>query len=612
MSELATPADRSLTGGIGPRYAPREVLAHYRADDCIILRSCVPLGDTERNIVNYLDYWAEHAPSRGFLAQRSADRSWDMVTYGEAWQRVQGIAQGLIDAGVGTERPILILSGASIEHALLMLAAMLVGTPVAPVSPSYSLLPDARSKLVDIVDLTEPEMVFVQSEAPFAPVRDLPGLASARWICAGDGERARSLADWYALEAGSAVAERRAAVTPDTIGKILFTSGSTGKPKGVINSQRMLCNAICSTVGLVLDGDEPPVYIDWMPWHHTMGGNAVLHGTLRTGGTFYIDDGRPTPELFGRTLENIRDVRPTMLQSVPAAFVMMVTALEKDAGLREAFFSRVDRLISAGASLPQDIWHRMQTLAIQTRGRQVDFGSAFGTTETGPGVSITHWPSQGSGEIGLPVAGAEIKLLPVDDRYEIRVRGPNVMPGYYRQPELTAAAFDEEGFYRTGDLVMFVDPANPAAGLRFGGRLSENFKLANGSWVATGELRLAVLEACSPLVGDLVLAGADREDVRAMLWPGPGQTLDADKDWADLASKIAGRLAAFNGRHSGATHRIAAFRMLREPPSMGSGETTDKGYINQRGVLARRAALVDALYSPADAPDIVTLPPPRA
>lgn len=582
------------------RYAPREVMARHSADGSMVLTACVAPPEVEGNIVDYLERWAFERPDRIFLAQRAEDRSWESVTYGDAWRRVQAIAQGLIDLGLQPGRAVMILSPASIEHALVMLAAMLIGAPAVPTSPAYSLLPEARPRLKEIVALIEPAIVFAQSEGPFREALDETGLAETPLLTVKGGELSGSLAQFYGLLPTGEVARRRATVSGDTIGKILFTSGSTGSPKGVINTQTMLCHAVCSTCGLVPDSPDGPIFVDWMPWHHTMGGNAVLHGTLRTGGTFYIDDGRPLPGMFAKTLENLRDGRPTMFQSVPAAYGLLVDALERDEALCIAFFSRLERMLYAGASLPSDIWGRMQALAVRTRGTQVDFGSALGTTETGPGITVTHWASNGQGEIGLPVAGAEVKLLPVEEKFEIRVRGPMVTPGYYGRPDLTDAAFDAEGFYKTGDLVELVDRANLALGLRFAGRLSENFKLANGSWVATGELRLAVINACQPLMGDIVLAGVDRDDVRALVWPSPGVDVSDADAVAACTAAIADRLTAYNARHHGPTHRIAAFRVMTDPPSMGAGEITDKGYINQRGVLSTRAAEVEKLYA-ADA-----------
>ena len=595
MADQRIGSDASLT--LHEAYAPREVLARYLADGSIILQCCVPLTGVETNIVNYLEHWAAIRPDQVFLAQRTPDRQWETISYALAWRRVQGVAQGLIEVGHHGEKAVMILSPASIEHALLMLAGMLIGAPVVPVSPAYSLLAEARPRLQDIATLIEPGFVFVQDEVLFSHALQMSEMGDAKALSVQGGKHTLAIADWYDLAPSAEVMRRRGAVTGDTIGKILFTSGSTGAPKGVINTQSMLCHAICSASALIPDMPGGTVFVDWMPWHHTMGGNSVLHGTLRCGGTLYIDDGKPLPGAFERTIENLRDGRPTVMQSVPAAYSLLVGALERDDEFRVAFFSRLERLIYAGASLPSEIWHKMQALAVKTRGSQIDFGSALGTTETGPGITVTHWASDGNGELGLPVAGTEIKLLPFEDKYEIRVRGPNVTPGYFRQPDLTAAAFDDEGFYRTGDLVDFVDRTNPALGLRFAGRLSENFKLVSGSWVSTGELRLSLLEACSSLVGDVVIAGADRADIRVMIWPTPGTNCTDANALSGLVEALKSRLADFNRDHHGATHRIAAFRILSEPPSMGAGEITDKGYVNQRGVLGNRAAFVDDLYA---------------
>ncbi|HEX5515700.1 MAG TPA: AMP-binding protein, partial [Gammaproteobacteria bacterium] len=347
------------------------------------------------------------------------------------------------------------------------------------------------------------------------------------------------------------------------------------------------------------------------------GGNSNLNGALRAGGSLYLDDGRPTtPEAFQKTLDNIREIRPTTLLSVPAALQMLVAALEADADLRRAFFSRLTRMTFAGASLPQDVWNRLQALAVETIGEEVVFGSGYGTTETAPGIAITHWATRGGGELGLPVPGLTIKLAPVEDRYEVRVKGPNVTPGYFRRADLTAAAFDEEGFYQTGDLVQFIDAAKPSEGLRFAGRLSENFKLTNGSWVATSELRLALLEACQPLASDLVIAGQDRDDIRLLIWVGaqarvsagaPAEGCIESTHYQAFAAELAERLRLYNQDKGGKTHRIAAFRILHEAASLGAGEITDKGYVNQRGVLQRRAELVEDLYAPNPRADVVRL-----
>ncbi len=605
-----------VQGPAGIRFAPKKVLIEHRADGSILLRSPMELTGAVENIVDYLEQWAQAVPDRVFLAQRAADGGWETLNYAEAWRRVQGVAQWLLDLGLTDQKPIAILSGASLEHAVLTFAGMVIGVPVAPVSPNYTLLSAARPRLAEIAELLQPGLVFAQDAARFASARSVPQLANAPWLSVSPGEPgAATMSSLYNTVPGPAVAAARSAVRSSTVAKILFTSGSTGSPKGVLNTQGMLCSAVQAS-GLVVQSDQTPVGLDWLPWHHTVGGNATLHGILREGGTLYIDDGRPTPGEFAKTVENIRQVRPTSLLSVPSALQMLTDALEADDGLREAFFSRLRRMNYAGASLPQEVWIRMQALAVRTLGTQIAFGSGYGTTETGPGISTTHWSSQGGGEIGLPLPGLTVKLVPVEDRYEVRVCGPNVTPGYFRRPDLTAAAFDKEQFYCVGDLVQFANPDRPEDGLRFAGRLSENFKLSNGAWVANGELRLALIEACKPMVTDLVIAAPDHDDIRLMVWAHPAerQRVGAGAEgalsqaaYSALAASLAQRLQAYNQDSGGKTHRVAAFRILHTPASIGAGETTDKGYVNQRGVLKCRAALVDELYSATPGSEVILL-----
>lgn len=607
---------QAAAGVWGVRFALKEVEVQRRDDGTVLLRSPIELTGCMNNVVDYLEQWAIAAPERVFLAEKAGGSDWEALSYAEAWRRVQGVAQALLDMGLGEHAPVAILSGASLDHAVLTFAGMLVGIPVSPISPSYTLLPAARPRLAEIADLLQPGLVFAQDAARHLDVKSLPALANASWLCTQAGDSAvPSISDLYATPPGEAVAEARRAVRASTVAKILFTSGSTGSPKGVLNTHGMLCSAVQATA-LVEASESFPVALDWLPWHHTVGGNATLHSVLRDGGTLYIDDGRPTPADFSKTIENIRQVRPTSLLSVPSAIQMLTDALEVDDHLREAFFSRLRRMAYAGASLPQEVWSRMQALAVRTLGSEIAFGSGYGTTETGPGISTTHWPSRGGGEIGLPFPGLTIKLVPVEDRYEVRVKGPNVTPGYLGRPDLTAQAFDEEQFYRVGDLVQFVDPACPECGLRFAGRLSENFKLTNGAWVATGELRLALVEACQPLVTDLVVAGPDRDDIRLMVWVHPaerkraGAIVDGAIDpavYAAMALRVTEKLRAHNRAAGGRTHRVSAFRILQTPASIGAGETTDKGYVNQRGVLAHRATLVDELYADEPSAEVIRL-----
>ena len=576
--------DAARATAVLARFAPRVVEVEHRGEGTILLRSPIPLAGMARHICAYLERWAAEAPDRVFLAQRAAGGAWRHLTYAEGWARARAIGQALIEAGLGPERPVAILTGNSIEHALMTFGAMTAGIPAAPISPSYSLSPGGRQRLSDILDLLRPGLVFAQAAAALPDVRALPQLAGLPWVSVEPAPDTISLAAFERVATTIDADRAYAATTGDTVAKLLFTSGSTGSPKGVPNTQAMLCGATRATA-LVFGVDAPPVTVDWMPWHHTLGGNSTLHSILRDGGTMYIDDGRPLPGLFQHTIRNLTEIATTVVQNVPAGFQMLVPAMETDERLRSRFFERVERIAFAGASLAPDTFDRMQALAVRATGAPIPFISGYGTTETGPGIASTHWPSEGKGEIGLPFPGCTIKLVPFGDRYDLRARGVNVFPGYLGRPDLTRDAFDEEGFYRVGDAVQFVDPADPAQGLRFAGRLSENFKLSNGSWVLTGELRSSVIAAV-PGIADAVIAGHDRDDVRLLVWLAPDATVE----------RIQADLDAYNRANGGATRRIAGFRVLVDPPSIAAGEITDKGYVNQRGVLANRAALVDALY----------------
>ena len=571
------------------RFAPREVDVRYRADGTILLRSPIAIDSCERHICAYLERWADLAPERIFLAQRDAAGDWQKLSYSDAWRRAQAIGQALLDHGLNANAPLTILTGNSIEHALMAFGAMTAGVPVAPISPSYSLSSEGLTRLADISEMLQPGMVFAQSAESLVAARSLPRLAGLPWISAAPAPAVIALSMFETVGHIRDVKRAFAAADQASVGKILFTSGSTGKPKGVPNTQAMMCSAV-RAAGLAFPVDEPPVTVDWMPWHHTLGGNSTLHGILRDGGTMYIDDGRPLPGAFDRTVRNLTEIATTFVQNVPAGFQMLVAALETDSALRSRFFERLERIAFAGASLAPDTFDRMQHLAVQATGAPVPFIAGYGTTETGPGISSTHWPSEGKGEIGLPFAGCEIKLVPFGDRFDLRSRGPNVFSGYLGRPDLTAEAFDEEGFYKVGDAAQFVDPADPSRGLRFAGRLSENFKLSNGSWVLTGELRSAVL-AAAPSMAEAVIAGHDRDDVRLLVW--------AKGEAADLAETLRAELEAYNADNRGATRRIAAFLVLTAPPSMAAGEITDKGYVNQRAVLTNRCHLVDGLYNDA-------------
>ena len=611
---MPTPA---ATDGLAPYravdFAPRALEIARRDDGTLILTSPIPLGPCERSVVDLLARWAADAPDRVFLAQRDGAGGWERLTYAQAWRRVRGVGQGLLDRGLRGGDHLAILSGNSIENAVMMLGAMAVGVAAAPISPSYSLLHGGVARLAEIGQVLRPAMVFAQRLPAFEAARQVPQFADAQWVTAQPHETATPLAVLEAATPGPAFDAAFAAVNADTVAKILFTSGSTGSPKGVINTQGMLCASVAMAPLLTRPDGEPPVQVEWIPWHHTLGGNAMFNGVLRQGGSLYIDPGRPTPDGIAQTVAALREVSPTTMANVPAGYALLADALEADEELCRSFFRHMKRLGYGGAALPQPVQDRIQAMAVRTVGRRIAFVSGYGTTETAPTISVTHWPSEESGELGLPAPGLELKLLPDGERYELRVRGPNVTPGYLGRPDLTAEAFDEEGFYRVGDAVAFMDPGRPELGLRFAGRLSENFKLTTGVWVLCGDLRLAVLNAASSVLQDAVICGENRHGVGVLAWANPQAAAAylsdpaAAADPARLArdpgllAHLRQALIAHNARCASSA-RIVALRLLEEPPSLGAGEITDKAYVNQRAVLGRRAALVESLYA-EPAPD---------
>ncbi|MEZ5727988.1 MAG: AMP-binding protein [Burkholderiaceae bacterium] len=605
-------------------WMPRDIETIEREDGSLLMRSRIPLEPSAPHIPHLLRHWGQVAPERTWLAQRrGADRSWHRLSYGDALATVDSVTQALIDLGVDAERPIAILSGNSIEHALMTLAAMQVGVPAAPVSPAYSLLSQDHAKLRYIFELIRPGVVMVQDGRAFAKALaalDLGGVTLIHVDHPPEGFESIAWSTLAATPAGAAVAERLAGIGPDTVGKLLFTSGSTGMPKAVINTQRMMCvNLTMMLQSRPRSADEPPpVVLDWLPWNHTMGGNATLHSVLALGGEFYIDEGRPLPAMFDQTLRNLAEIAPTQFSNVPAGYAMLATALEHDEALARHFFSRLSSMSYGGATLSDDLYERMQALAIRYTGQRIVFLTGWGATETAPTATATYWASERVGLIGLPYAGVELKLVPVGDKYEVRVRGELVTPGYYRQPDLTAAAFDEEGFYRIGDAAVFVDPADPAKGLVFAGRVVEDFKLSSGTFVHVGSLRVAAIAAASPVIQDALVAGQDRAWIGLLAWPNLEACrriagLEPEATPADIVAAPAviaalrDGLRAHNAGQTGSSMRITRAMLMTEPPSIDGNELTDKGYINQRAALARRASLVESLYMDPPAANVVVI-----
>lgn len=597
-----------------PTVEPR-VTVETRADGTLILRDPRAAPPPERSIIAYLRRWSLVSPDRLMLAERGADGAWIEVSYGLMRQRADAVAQGLLDLGLKAGDRILILSGNSIEHATLALGAMTIGIAIAPVSPAYALGPSGASKLARVVEAVRPAMVFAQEWRRYAPAvraMDLAGLPLCAVSEFGPEDGVIAFPDLLSATPSGAVEDAFAATGHETVAKILFSSGSTGWPKGVINTQGMLCVNMAMVDGMWAEAeqDKPDVTLNWMPWNHTMAGNGLFNRSLRQGGAYYIDEGRPLPGEFEKTLRNLKDISPHSHSDVPAGFAMLTAALETDADLVERFFRNLTFVQYAGASLPDELWQRFQRLAVAATGKRIPFLTGYGCTETGPLITQLYWPVEGSGQIGVPVPGLDLKLVPVDaTRYEARARGPNLTPGYLGAPEVYAAALDEEGFYRTGDAVSFVAPGDAAQGLRFASRVAEDFKLLTGTFVAVGTLRASLVGALMPLVTDAVIAGHDRAFVGALLWPNVAacRALLGDEAGAmtdgeivaspGIASALGSALAAFNATRKTSSTRIERVFLMAEPPSAEANEITEKGYVNQRAVLERRAALVAQLYA---------------
>jgi feruloyl-CoA synthase len=587
-------------------FAPPALEVERRTDGSLLLRSPIELGHYPRCIGEHLEHWGRAEPDRAFLLERAGDGQWRRVTYGEALAMVRRIAAGLLRRRLSVERPVAILCDNCINAAMLSLAAMHVGVPVAFISPAYSLLSRDYAKLAGIVTLLRPGLLVVADRAKFGPALDaIHDLHSAEVIAARDLETLLgSDADENAVERAFA------AVAPGTVAKLLFTSGSTGEPKGVINTQRMLCaNQQAKAQIWPFLAHSPPVLVDWLPWSHTFGGNHNFNLVLSSGGTLYIDDGRPMPGLIDRTVANLREIAPTVYFNVPRGYDMLVAALQADDTLRRNFFSRLQVIFYAAAALPQHLWETLERLARDTVGEPVTLVSAWGSTETAPLATSCHYRADRSGVIGLPIPGCELKLVANAEKLEVRVRGPQVTPGYWRRPDLTASQFDEEGFYCIGDAVRFVDSANPVRGLEFDGRVSEDFKLDSGTRVNVGKLRVQAIAALAPLAQDIVVAGHDRREIGFLVFPNVAacraccSDLPADAPVASIVAhesvrqRIAAGLAILAAQGQGSSTFATRAVLLIEPPSIDAGEITDKGYINQRAVLARRASWVERLFA---------------
>ena len=592
--------------------APSDTVLRRDGDGTIYMASPFPLGSYAVKLTERLEHWAAAAPDRTFLAERSASGNWRRVSYRETLAAVRNLAQAILDRRLSPERPIVILSGNGIDHALLGLAAMYAGVLYAPVAPAYSLQAREFTTLRQIFGRMQPGLVFAADGAAFErALKDaLPdGCDLVVSTSAPASIPATRFSDLAATPATSAVDDAHALVTGDTIAKILFTSGSTGRPKGVINTQRMLCSnqEQLRSVFLFLK-DAPPVLCDWLPWNHTAGGNHNFGIALYNGGTLYIDEGKPTPSTFGATVRNLREVPCTAHFGVPRFYELLMPYLRADAELRKTFFSDLKLLFYAAAGLGQRFWDELRDVSIAACGEELLIMTGLGATETAPFAICTGLDGASAGMIGLPVPGMQLKLAPVGDKLEGRVRGPNITPGYYKDEELTRAAFDEEGYYKLGDGMRFVDEANPKRGLIFDGRLAEDFKLSTGTWVSVGPLRAKIMAAGGGLVQDVVIGAPDREYVTALIFPSvhlcreaagaaPDAPLDEVVGHPAVRRRFQDALRRLAAESTGSTTFVARAMVMVEPPSVEAREITDKGSLNQKAVLAHRAALVDELYA---------------
>ncbi|MFN7925382.1 MAG: feruloyl-CoA synthase [Bryobacteraceae bacterium] len=544
------------------------------------------LGEYPVRVTDALDHWAAAEPERTFLAKRGGDGEWVRLTYADFRRRARNVAQWLIDTGLDAERPVAILSGNDLEHAVLGMGAMYAGIPYAPVSPAYSLVSTDFAKLRHVFSILNPGLVFAADAAQFGRAIEAVVPEAARVVAVrGNGIPFASLAS---AEATEAVDRATASVSAESVAKILFTSGSAGVPKGVINTHGMLCSnqEMLRTVFRFIR-EQPPVICDWLPWHHTFGGNHNFGLVLFNGGTLYIDGGRPMAGAFSETVRNLREIATTAYFNVPKGYEMLVEHLRADQALRRQFFSQISMTFYAAAGLSQHVWDALDELAVASCGYRIPMLTGLGATETAPFAICARKETARAGVVGLPVPGVELKLVPVEGKLEARVKGPNVTPGFWRQPELTSAAFDEDGYYKLGDALRFLDADDPRKGFVFDGRIAEDFKLSTGVWVSVGPLRARFLHHAAPWVRDVVFAGHDRDEVTALIFPG---------DEASAATTQA-VLRDFARQSTGSSTRIVRAIMIEEQPSIDAGEITDKGSINQRAVLTRRAELVERLYA---------------
>lgn len=591
-------------------YAKHKVTSTRQDDGSLLLQSAWPLGPVANSTGDWLHHWAEKTPDQVFLMERSGP-GWREINYRETLQQVQALAAGLLNRGMDSNTPIIVLSGPGIDHGLLMLAAHYVGVPIAPLAEQYSLIPEASARLDYCIQKIKPALVFAEDGARFGNALNRDSLASVnKLVSTNHSNHAESFANLHKGVDSRALNEAYSQVGPESLAKILFTSGSTGNPKGVPQSQRMITvNQAQYLTCLPMLAERPPVIVDWLPWNHVFAGNSDFYMILSNGGTLVLDDGKPVKGLFDRTLENLAMQVGTMSFNVPIAYTMLVDAFHKDKKLKERFFSDLDMIFYAGASLPSDVWNALEKMAVEVSGSVPMMTSSWGLTETAPACLIHHQGGAESGMIGVPMPELNAKLIPYqEDRYEIRVKGPNVITAYFDEPEKDAVSFDEEGYFITNDAIRFVDPQDHTAGVRFDGRITEDFKLLSGTWVQAAGLRLQALKNLEGLVQDVVVTGADRSDVGLLIFPSPAIAPEHDGSVvtdSEYLENISDRLQQMAEVATGSSNMIVRALVMAQPPSIKDAEITAKGSVNISAIFNCRSGLLERLYDDSDAASLM-------